>query len=78
MHGQVGKPPEITHEVLVSRQAIYNPQLDVIAYTLCFHSGELHDFQTTAQGLLTSFLETGLARLWPFLLFEKATADSVS
>ena len=48
---------------MVSRQAIYNPQLDVIAYTLCFHSGELHDFQTTAQGLLTSFLETGLEAL---------------
>src|SRR5262245_65757969 len=63
MHGQVGKPPEITHEILVSRQAIYNPQLDVIAYTLCFHSGELPDYETTAQGLLTSFLETGLEAL---------------
>jgi EAL and modified HD-GYP domain-containing signal transduction protein len=48
------------HEVLVSRQAIYNPQLDVIAYTLCFHSEETHDYQATAQGLLTSFLELGL------------------
>src|SRR5215831_19290786 len=63
MQGQLENPPGTTPEVLVSRQAIYNPQLDVIAYTLCFHSGELHDFQTTAQGLLTSFLETGLEAL---------------
>lgn len=60
MHGPVENPPEIMHEVLVSRQAIYNPQLDVIAYTLCFHSEETHDYQATAQGLLTSFLELGL------------------
>jgi EAL and modified HD-GYP domain-containing signal transduction protein len=48
---------------LVSRQAIYNPQLDVIAYTLCFHSGKMPDYQATAQGLLTSFLELGLEAL---------------
>jgi EAL and modified HD-GYP domain-containing signal transduction protein len=48
---------------LVSRQAIYNPQLDVTAYTLCFHSEEMHDYQATAQGLLTSFLELGLEAL---------------
>src|SRR5438093_3859809 len=63
MQGQLENPPGTTHEVLVSRQAIYNPQLDVIAYTLCFHSGELHDYQATAQGLLTSFLELGLEAL---------------
>jgi EAL and modified HD-GYP domain-containing signal transduction protein len=63
MQGQLENPPEIAHEVLVSRQAIYNPQLDVIAYTLCFHSGEMHDYQATAQGLLTSFLELGLEAL---------------
>src|SRR5512145_2578028 len=60
MHGPVGNPPEIVHEVLVSRQAIYNPQLDVIAYTLCVHSAETHDYQATAQGLINSFLELGL------------------
>src|SRR2546430_16693153 len=63
MQGQLENPPETTHEVLVSRQAIYNPQLDVIAYTLCFHSWELHDYQATVQGLLTSFLELGLEAL---------------
>ena len=63
MQGQLRNSPEITHEVLVSRQAIYNPQLDVIAYTLCFRSGEMHDYQATAQGLLTSFLELGLEAL---------------
>lgn len=63
MQGQLENPPETTHEVLVSRQAIYNPQLDVTAYTLCFHSGEMHDYQATAQGLLTSFLELGLEAL---------------
>ena len=60
MQGQLGNPPGTTHEVLVSRQAIYNPELDTIAYTLCFHSGKMHDFNAVAQGLLTSFLETGL------------------
>ena len=63
MQAQVENPPGTTHEVLVSRQAIYNPQLDVIAYTLCFHSGKMHDYQATAQGLLTSFLELGLEAL---------------
>ena len=63
MQGQLRNPPEITHEVLVSRQAIYNPQLDVIAYTLCFHSREMPDYQATAQGLLTSFLERGIEAL---------------
>src|SRR5438309_8085010 len=63
MQGQVENPPGTTHEVLVSRQAIYNPQLDVIAYTLCFHSGQMRDYQATAQGLLTSFLELGLEAL---------------
>jgi EAL and modified HD-GYP domain-containing signal transduction protein len=55
--------PGTAHEVLVSRQAIYDPQLDVMAYTLCFHSGEMHDYQATAQGFLTSFLELGLDTL---------------
>ena len=63
MQGQLGNPPGTTHEVLVSRQAIYNPELDTIAYTLCFHSGKMHDFHAVAQGLLTSFLETGLEAL---------------
>src|SRR6266446_2878941 len=63
MHAQLGNPPGTTHEVLVSRQAIYNPQLDVIAYTLCFRSGDGHDYQATAQGLLPSFLELGLEAL---------------
>src|SRR5215471_15078751 len=63
MQAQVGNPPETTHEVLVSRQAIYNPQLDVIAYTLCFHNGEGYHYQATAQGLLTSFLDLGLEAL---------------
>src|SRR4029450_2166405 len=63
MQGQLENPPGPTHEVLVSRQAIYNPQLDVIAYTLCFHNGEMRDYQATAQGLLTSFLELGLEAL---------------
>src|SRR5919197_4278749 len=63
MQAEVGNPPGTTHEVLVSRQAIYNPQLDVIAYTLCFHSGERHPYQATAQGLLTSFLDLGLEAL---------------
>src|SRR5919108_1780296 len=63
MPGQLENPPRTTHEVLVSRQAIYNPQLDVIAYTLCFRSGERYDYQATAQGLLTSFLELGLEAL---------------
>jgi EAL and modified HD-GYP domain-containing signal transduction protein len=63
MQGQIVNPVGTAHEVLVSRQAIYNPQLDVIAYTLCFSSGEMHDYQATAQGLLTSFLELGLEAL---------------
>src|SRR4029450_6333821 len=63
MQGQLENLPVTTPEVLVSRQAIYNPQLDVIAYTLCFHSGERHNYQATAQGLLTTFLELGLAAL---------------
>src|SRR4029434_7116522 len=63
MQGQFETPPGTTHEFWVSRQAIYNPQLDVIAYTLCFHSGERHNYQATAQGLLTSFLELGLEAL---------------
>jgi len=63
MQGQLENPLGTTHEVLVSRQAIYNPQLDVIAYTLCFHSGQMRDYQATAQGLLTSFLELGLEAL---------------
>ena len=54
MQGQLENPPGTTPEVLVSRQAIYNPQLDVMAYTLCFHNGERHDYQTTAQGLLNA------------------------
>src|SRR5262249_41945924 len=63
MQGQLENPPGATPEVLVSRQAIYNPQLDVIAYTLCFHSGERHDYQLTAIGLLASSLELGLEAL---------------
>ena len=63
MQGQLGNLPGTTHEVLVSRQAIYNPQLDVIAYTLCFHNREMPDYQATAQGLLTSFLERGIEAL---------------
>ena len=63
MHAQLGNPPGTTHEVLVNRQAIYNSQLDVIAYTLCFRSGDRYDYQATAQGLLTSFLELGLEAL---------------
>jgi len=63
MQGYAGNQSAITHEVLVSRQAIYNPQLDVIAYTLCFPSGKMYDFHATAQGLLTSFLDTGLEAL---------------
>src|SRR5919197_194925 len=63
MQAQVEKPPGTTPQVLVSRQAIYNPQLDVSAYTLCFHSGKMYDYQATAQGLLTSFLELGLEAL---------------
>ena len=63
MHGHPGNLPEITHEVLMSRQAIYTPELDVIAYTLCFYSGGMPDYQATAQGLLTSFLEIGLEAL---------------
>jgi len=63
MQGQFENPSGTTHEVLVSRQAIYNPQLDVIAYTLCFHGEKMPDYQATAQGLLTSFLELGLEAL---------------
>jgi len=55
-----------TRQVLVSRQAIYTPQLEVMAYTLCFPSeadasgdGE-HDYRTLLQGILTSFLDIGL------------------
>src|SRR5262249_11358726 len=33
---------------------------DVMAYTLYFQRGAGHDYQATAQGLLTSFLESGL------------------
>lgn len=66
MHGHQEEPPGTTHEVLVSRQAIYTPQLDVMAYTLRFPSGAgdprggVHGYQATAQELLTSFLERGL------------------
>jgi len=54
---------ETTREVLVSRQAIYTSQLDVMAYALCFDSGGRRDYQATAQGLLTSVLDTGLQAL---------------
>src|SRR5262245_17795025 len=63
MQGQIGNLPGTTHEILVSRQAIYNPELDTIAYTLYFHSGKMHDFHAVAQGLLTTFLETGIEAL---------------
>ncbi len=68
MHGHQDSPA-VTHEVLVSRQAIYTPQLDVMAYTLRFPSGAgdplggVHGYQATAQGFLTSFLEMGLEAL---------------
>jgi len=69
MHERQGEPTSTGREVLVSRQAIYTPQLEVMAYTLLFDShaddpGDGgHGYQTIAQGLLTSFLEIGLDTL---------------
>src|SRR5438067_2780355 len=69
MQEHPGERTTTQHAVFVSRQAIYTPQLEVMAYTLDFHSGVAPQgerepgYQTLAQGLLTSFLEIGLDAL---------------
>src|SRR5262245_5866785 len=60
MQGQLVDPAGTAQEVLVSRQAMYNHELDVIACSLDLRSGEMHDYQSTAQGLRTSYRELGL------------------
>jgi EAL and modified HD-GYP domain-containing signal transduction protein len=69
MEEQRGEPTATRRTVLVNRQAIYTPQLEVMAYLLDFHSGVAEPggwepaSQTQAQGLLTSVLDLGLEAL---------------
>jgi c-di-GMP phosphodiesterase len=67
MEEQRGAPTATRHTVLVHRQAVYTPQLEVMAYLLDFHSGAptpgAPASPSLAQGLLTGVLDLGLERL---------------